>query len=148
MENKKAQISLMVWLIIGVIAVVLALVLGIGFIVSNTFKLYAIGTAIILVSLIYGFKGGLDKNKSMVMIVAIIIGAGFIIFPSLGLTQTALPEGLSTTTYTTSGIDCTVVADCPQYLLDNNVTQENIEKVDFKCENSKCLFKLKPGVIP
>ena len=137
-------------MIIGlVVAIILVVIISFALVFSNSFKLYAIGTAIIIVSLIFGFKGGMDKDKSKVMIIAIIIGAGFILFPSLGLMNTVFPVGnLTSTSYTQTGIQCDVVNDCPAFLLSNNVTQDNIDKIDFKCEDSKCSFKLKPGITP
>ena len=105
--EKKAQIQITSALIMLVVAVILTLIVGLGFLFSNSFKFYIIGGTIILVGLIYGLKSSdFNKQKTMITLVAILIGAVFILLPALGVIQTA---------YTPSSIPSNVKLAIPHY---------------------------------
>lgn len=91
MLNKKGSLSML--LILLVIAVIATVIFSIAFVFSNTFKLYAIGISIIIITLIYGFNSPVNKQKSKVMIIGILLGTGFILIPALGIFQTIIPTG-------------------------------------------------------
>lgn len=92
MSNKKGA-SITTSIIILVVAVILTIILGIYFIASNAFKFYVIGGIILFYALFFGFKDGLTREKTPVFAIALIIGAGFIFLPALGVIQTAIPSG-------------------------------------------------------
>ncbi|MFW5793883.1 MAG: hypothetical protein ACOCV1_00135 [Bacillota bacterium] len=88
MKNKKA--FALTASVVGVIGLfIIALILIITLISSLTFKIYAIGGALIVLTIIYGLQGEINREKSMVMFSFIAVGAIIILLGSTGVIQSA-----------------------------------------------------------
>ena len=81
---------------------------------------------------------GKTKSKTKYWVIPLVV----IVVLALGLgiwyntQETGLPE------FQKSGISCSTVNDCSNYLSTQGVSQENINKVEFKCDGV-CYFKEK-----
>ena len=138
-------------LIAGAAAIVILIVglfAGLGTLFSTKIRWIVVGVLVLAAGLyILGkammSEGEITKNKMIIFLVFLGVGLFFIF--GAGLLQTAITgiEGINTNTYTKTVITCFVVQDCSSYLSNHGVSQENINKVDFKCENNFCLAKIK-----
>ena len=97
MKNKKGQAFVIPIIAFVIVAVAIAVVLIVGSfsILFSQLKYFAIGGAIILVSIIFGFKTGWSKDKGKYVLLFIIIGSLFILIPAFGVLQ----QILSVSTY-------------------------------------------------
>jgi len=97
MKNKKGQAFVIPIIAFVIVAVAIAVVLIVGSfsILFSQLKYFAIGGAIILVSIIFGFKTGWSEDKGKYILLFIIIGSLFILIPAFGILQ----ETFGGTTY-------------------------------------------------
>lgn len=149
--DKKGQVSLNLNLTMIVVYVVLILVAALMFIFWKDFRFYVIGGLFVFASLIFivnvGARRQVKKSDISVFLILLVIGVVIVVIPFTGLSQTEFFAGVQqaefVSSYKESVIPCNQVSDCGNYLLSKGVSSENINLVDFKCENGYCLFKEK-----
>lgn len=84
-----------------------------------------------------------DNNKILIVIL-IIIGIFLFIRYYPNLTQTgAIESNQDLNNFQKTVITCSQVDDCSNYLISNGVSQENINLVEFQCQDNLCWFKQK-----
>lgn len=89
-DNKRGMAPILVFLIIGII---ISIIFSIAIISSTNFRLFAIGSTLIILTIIYGFKSNFKSNTGKVMITLAIIGVILVLIPSIGILQTQITTG-------------------------------------------------------
>ena len=142
MKNKRGLIGITIATVVGlgiVAIIILMLALGVGLLISwvTSNILLIIGILILVFGLILSLK----TKKPLITILVVVLISGMII----GLHFSGLIEetGLFGTEWEKSVIECSVVKDCSGFLLNQDVSQEDINTIDFKCENKLCWYKQK-----
>lgn len=89
--NRKGQLTAMMILAIalGIVILIIGLTLGFTVIFSKGFLAYLIGGGLIVLTLIYGLRGEMNKTKKNFMITMIVIGVAIIAIGATGVLQTS-----------------------------------------------------------
>lgn len=88
MKNKKGLV-LTFSIIAGIGLFLLALILIITLVASSSFKIYAIGGALIVLPLVFGLQGEFNQEKGRYMTIFIVIGGALILLNASGVLQNA-----------------------------------------------------------